>query len=85
MELGLSWLRYWRAIRGRRARPNLAAMLEGTGIPFFRPNKPRYLMGVEARAEDLVNGVLRGIDIFDCVLPTRPGAPWCGHDNGRAS
>jgi queuine tRNA-ribosyltransferase len=32
--------------------------------------KPRYLMGVGA-PEDLVNGVMRGIDIFDCVLPTR--------------
>ncbi|HNT23437.1 MAG TPA: tRNA guanosine(34) transglycosylase Tgt [Anaerolineales bacterium] len=33
-------------------------------------DRPRYLMGVGA-PEDLVNGVLRGIDIFDCVLPTR--------------
>ncbi len=33
-------------------------------------NKPRYLMGVGS-PEDLVNGVLRGVDIFDCVLPTR--------------
>jgi len=33
-------------------------------------DKPRYLMGVGA-PEDLVNGVLRGVDIFDCVLPTR--------------
>ena len=33
-------------------------------------DKPRYLMGVGA-AEDLINGVLRGVDIFDCVLPTR--------------
>jgi queuine tRNA-ribosyltransferase len=32
--------------------------------------KPRYLMGVGS-PEDLVNGVLRGIDIFDSVLPTR--------------
>jgi queuine tRNA-ribosyltransferase len=32
--------------------------------------KPRYLMGV-GTPEDLVNGVCRGIDIFDCVLPTR--------------
>ena len=32
--------------------------------------KPRYLMGV-GTPKDLVNGVLRGIDIFDCVLPTR--------------
>jgi queuine tRNA-ribosyltransferase len=34
------------------------------------PEKPRYLMGVGS-PEDLVNGVLRGVDIFDCVLPTR--------------
>ncbi len=33
-------------------------------------DKPRYLMGV-GTPEDLVNGVLRGVDIFDCVLPTR--------------
>jgi queuine tRNA-ribosyltransferase len=33
-------------------------------------DKPRYLMGVGA-PEDLVNGVLRGVDMFDCVLPTR--------------
>ncbi len=33
-------------------------------------NKPRYLMGV-GRPEDLVEGVRRGIDMFDCVMPTR--------------
>ena len=33
-------------------------------------DRPRYLMGVGA-PEDLVQGVLRGVDIFDCVLPTR--------------
>jgi queuine tRNA-ribosyltransferase len=38
--------------------------------PLLPQDKPRYLMGVGA-PEDLVNGVLRGIDIFDCVLPTR--------------
>jgi queuine tRNA-ribosyltransferase len=38
--------------------------------PILPRDKPRYLMGVGA-AEDLVNGVLRGVDIFDCVLPTR--------------
>ena len=38
--------------------------------PVLPQDKPRYLMGVGA-PEDLVNGVLRGIDIFDCVLPTR--------------
>lgn len=45
------------------------AMLEVV-TPILPSNKPRYLMGVGS-PEDLVNGVLRGIDIFDCVLPTR--------------
>ncbi len=38
--------------------------------PILPQNKPRYLMGV-GTPEDLINGVLRGVDIFDCVLPTR--------------
>jgi queuine tRNA-ribosyltransferase len=38
--------------------------------PLLPEHKPRYLMGV-GTPEDLINGVLRGIDIFDCVLPTR--------------
>jgi queuine tRNA-ribosyltransferase len=38
--------------------------------PLLPENKPRYLMGV-GTPEDLINGVARGIDIFDCVLPTR--------------
>lgn len=33
-------------------------------------NKPRYLMGV-GTPEDLIDGISRGVDIFDCVLPTR--------------
>lgn len=33
-------------------------------------DRPRYLMGV-GTPEDLINGVLHGVDIFDCVLPTR--------------
>jgi queuine tRNA-ribosyltransferase len=39
-------------------------------VPLLPTNKPRYLMGVGS-PEDLINGVARGIDIFDCVLPTR--------------
>lgn len=38
--------------------------------PILPEEKPRYLMGVGTPA-DLIQGVLRGIDIFDCVLPTR--------------
>ena len=36
------------------------------------PESPRYLMGV-GKPSDLVESVLRGIDMFDCVLPTRSG------------
>ncbi|WP_434458317.1 tRNA guanosine(34) transglycosylase Tgt [Stutzerimonas urumqiensis] len=35
-------------------------------------DKPRYLMGV-GKPEDLVEGVRRGVDMFDCVMPTRNG------------
>lgn len=41
-------------------------------VPLLPANKPRYLMGV-GRPIDLVQGVLRGIDLFDCVMPTRNG------------
>ncbi len=45
------------------------AMIEAV-VPELPANKPRYLMGIGA-PEDLVEGVFRGIDIFDCALPTR--------------
>jgi queuine tRNA-ribosyltransferase len=45
------------------------AMLEVVD-PILPEIKPRYLMGV-GTPEDLVSGVMRGIDFFDCVLPTR--------------
>jgi queuine tRNA-ribosyltransferase len=38
--------------------------------PALPEHKPRYLMGV-GTPEDLIEGVRRGVDIFDCVLPTR--------------
>ncbi|MBR6098161.1 tRNA guanosine(34) transglycosylase Tgt [bacterium] len=38
--------------------------------PLLPANKPRYLMGV-GTPEDLLDGIKRGIDMFDCVLPTR--------------
>ena len=40
------------------------------GIKYLPENKPRYLMGV-GEPTDIFEGVLRGIDMFDCVLPTR--------------
>ncbi|PNB67173.1 tRNA guanosine(34) transglycosylase Tgt, partial [Pseudomonas sp. FW305-BF6] len=33
-------------------------------------NKPRYLMGVGS-PDSLIDGAIRGVDMFDCVLPTR--------------
>lgn len=40
--------------------------------PLLPASQPRYLMGV-GKPEDLVGAVARGIDMFDCVLPTRSG------------
>ncbi len=42
----------------------------GAGVPLMPADKPRYLMGV-GTPEDLVEGVRRGVDLFDCVMPTR--------------
>jgi queuine tRNA-ribosyltransferase len=39
-------------------------------MPHMPLHKPRYLMGV-GRPEDILEGVKRGIDMFDCVMPTR--------------
>ena len=39
-------------------------------IPYIPDDKPRYLMGV-GEPVDIIEGVIRGIDMFDCVLPTR--------------
>jgi queuine tRNA-ribosyltransferase len=44
-------------------------VLEAT-VPHMPADRPRYLMGV-GRPEDIVAAVLRGIDMFDCVMPTR--------------
>ena len=41
-------------------------------VPVLPADRPRYLMGV-GRPEDLLEAIRRGIDLFDCVLPTRNG------------
>jgi queuine tRNA-ribosyltransferase len=46
-------------------------MIEAT-VPHLAAARPRYLMGV-GTPEDLIEAVTRGIDMFDCVLPTRNG------------
>jgi queuine tRNA-ribosyltransferase len=50
-------------------KPVMAAMLEVV-TPLLPVTRPRYLMGVGS-PEDLWMGVARGVDLFDCVLPTR--------------
>jgi queuine tRNA-ribosyltransferase len=45
-------------------------MVTGATTPFLPADKPRYLMGVGTPI-DLVESVARGVDMFDCVLPTR--------------
>jgi len=60
--------------------------LEGV-VPLLPGEKPRYLMGV-GTPQDLIESVKRGIDMFDCVLPTRNGRhgiafTWAGRLNLR--
>jgi queuine tRNA-ribosyltransferase len=49
----------------------MLAMIEEV-IPILPPDRPRYLMGV-GTPEDILEAVARGIDMFDCVMPTRNG------------
>ena len=49
--------------------------------PYLPENKPRYTMGVGMSPQDLLDVVREGIDMFDCVAPTRNarhGALYCG-------
>ncbi len=52
-------------------KPDMYAMLEALH-PELPMNRPRYLMGV-GFPEDLIEAVRRGVDLFDCVAPTRMG------------
>ena len=62
------------AIGGLAVGEGQEAMFEALEFttPLMQQDKPRYLMGV-GKPSDLVGGVARGVDMFDCVLPTRSG------------
>ena len=62
------------AIGGLAVGEGQEAMFEALEFttPLMQTDKPRYLMGV-GKPSDLVGGVARGVDMFDCVLPTRSG------------
>jgi queuine tRNA-ribosyltransferase len=49
----------------------MLAMIEEVA-PILPPDRPRYLMGV-GTPEDMLEAVARGVDMFDCVMPTRNG------------
>jgi queuine tRNA-ribosyltransferase len=68
IEDRLRWLCDWRPRRWRaeHERNQTLEMVE----PLLPNDKPRYLMGV-GRPEDIVEAVRRGVDMFDCVMPTR--------------
>jgi queuine tRNA-ribosyltransferase len=57
------------AVGERRA--TTLAVLDAT-VPLLPQDRPLYLMGV-GKPDDLVGAVARGVDLFDCVLPTRSG------------
>ncbi len=62
------------AVGGLAVGEGQAAMLEVLDwtVPSLPEDRPRYLMGV-GKPDDIVKAVCRGIDLFDCVLPTRSG------------
>jgi queuine tRNA-ribosyltransferase len=62
------------AIGGLAVGEGQSAMFEtlDATLPHLPSDRPRYLMGV-GKPDDIVGAVLRGVDMFDCVLPTRSG------------
>ncbi len=52
-----------------KSKKDMYNILEWT-IPLLNENKPRHLLGI-GEIEDLFNGIERGVDLFDCVAPTR--------------
>ncbi|HXJ03117.1 MAG TPA: tRNA guanosine(34) transglycosylase Tgt [Micropepsaceae bacterium] len=62
------------AVGGLAVGEGQAAMFDvlDATLPHLPRDRPRYLMGV-GKPDDIVGAVLRGIDMFDCVLPTRSG------------
>ena len=58
--------------RRERSPQRIDNSIETSTAPGLPDDRPRYLMGV-GKPADLVGAVKRGIDMFDCVLPTRSG------------
>ena len=63
------WFGILKVIGTSPATPLVQSLLDVT-MPLLPANKPRYLMGV-GQPEQMLEAVKRGVDMFDCVLPTR--------------
>ena len=59
-----------------KSKKDMIKVLEWT-IPLLDENKPRHLLGI-GEVDDIFNSIERGIDLFDCVIPTR----WARHGAG---
>ena len=68
-EIG-SMVMLWRSSRWRKSMDMFEILNETTG--YLPKQKPRYLMGV-GTPSDILGAVNEGIDMFDCVMPTRSG------------
>ena len=65
LGIAIGWLSVWESTESMLKMLDLLA-------PELPPEKPHYLMGV-GTPEDLIEAIARGVDMFDCVLPTRLG------------
>jgi queuine tRNA-ribosyltransferase len=73
MTLSLRWAeRCKRAFEGAAPGRALFGIVQGGDDPALPADRPRYLMGVGTPA-DLLESIARGVDMFDCVMPTRNG------------
>lgn len=67
-----------------KSKNDMHAILDWT-IPLLPDDKPRHLLGI-GEIEDLLNGIERGIDLFDCAAPTRwarNGSLMVSHENAK--
>ena len=71
------------AIGGLAVGEPQAVMLEmiAATVPVLPADRPRYLMGV-GTPDDIVRSVIRGVDMFDCVMPTRAGRHGVAYTRG---
>lgn len=86
VELGFEGIAIGGVANGGESKDKMDLAIE-SAIPFIPEDKPRYLMGV-GEPDDMIRAVALGIDMFDCVLPTRlgrHGVAWVGDEKNEFS